>query len=125
MTTTLYLQLEAYPVPNGTQQPTLNAYIWDATDFLNPPVGRTSPPGGLSGALQSTSGGACSFTGLDNTHTYYILVFNPQGYQHWFRSQFIGNSSDNPLVCSVPYIEGTSNPLALVTGPLVQFVSDD
>ena len=124
MTDTLYLALTAYPVPNGTQQPPLTAGVWLASNFLNPPVGRTSPPGGPEGS-GLVSGNLVNITGLDNTLGYFLLVYNPQGYQHWFQVQWIGNSSDNPFAASVPYYEGVINPLAQVIGPVVQWGSSD
>jgi hypothetical protein len=52
-------------------------------------------------------GTACSIAGLDNTKSYWLRLFNPQGYSHWFPVGWqTGNSSGAPMVISVPAFEG-------------------
>lgn len=117
--TTMYLVLEAYPSPNGISYPGLNAQIFLASKFLNPPVGYTRPPGTPDG---TANGVAVSITGLDVFETYYVLLFNPQGYQHWFKADWsTGKSADDPLVLGVPMNEGVIAGNSLTMGPLAQF----
>src|ERR1017187_9940552 len=111
MTATLYLNVSIYPMAYGAAAVTLYADIWLASAFLTPPSGPTSAPGptpaGSTTVAVVMGGTACNITGLDNTKAYWLRVFNPQGYSHWFPVGWnSGASSPHPQVVSVPAIEG-------------------
>lgn len=124
MTATLYLDVSVYPLAYGADV-TLYADVWLATDFLNPPSGSTAAPGASpdgSTTVDVVLGGtACSITGLDNTKSYWLRLFNPQGYSHWFPvSWTTGNSALAPQVVGVPAIEGP-----IVSGGISRITSDN
>src|ERR1019366_8835027 len=87
VTATLYLDVSVYPLPYGGSV-TLYADIWLATDFLNDPSGQSAPPAAAAAGTATVAvvfgGTAASIAGLDNTKSYWLRLFNPQGYQHWF-----------------------------------------
>lgn len=110
MTDTLYLNVSVYPW-TLSDAATLYADVWLASDFMNAPSGSTGPPGptpaGTTTVAVVFGGTACSIAGLDNTKSYWLRLFNPQGYSHWFPVGWqTGNSSGAPMVISVPAFEG-------------------
>ena len=112
MTATLYLNLNTYPLPYGSTAK-VHADIWLASKFLNDPSGVSQPPqgataDGTTGTVTIAFGGtAATIAGLDNTKAYWLRVFSPQGYTHWFPVNWTtGNSSGSPLFVRVPAIEG-------------------
>lgn len=121
MTDTLYLNVQVYPLAY-TASETLYCDIWLASSFLNPPTQSTSAPG-VSPVGSTTvdvvfGGTAGSITGLNNTVSYWLRVFSPQGYSHWFPVSWqTGNSSGAPMVVTVPAIEGPVLPTVASSGP--------
>ena len=115
MTATLYLNVSTYPLPYGSTAK-MFVDIYKASDFHNDPSGSSAPPGASPDSWSFVTvafhGTAVSLAGLDNTKAYWLRVFNPQGYSHWFPVSWSkGNSSGaGAMQVSVPAIEG---PVAL------------
>ena len=110
MTSTLYLELNVYPLPAGA---TVNLYcdIWLASYFTIAPAGDALPPRGTA-AGTATCSPTGDITGLDDTKGYWLRVLNPQGYTHWFNVNWEngGTTSEDPFICTVPLVERGSPP---------------
>ena len=117
---TLYLNVNVYPLPYGSTAKVF-VDIYRSSHFYNDPSGSSLPPDVSPDAAATVvvafGGTAVSLTGLDNTKGYWLRVFNPQGYSHWFPVSWTkGNSSGaGAMQVSVPAIEG---PVALLVPPL-------
>jgi len=121
VTSTLYLQIGCYPLPYG-QTETLYYDIWLASLFGSDPSGSSAAPAevpaGSGTAVVSMLGTAVSIPSLDTTKGYWLRVFNPQGYSHWFPVSWVsGNSSGAPQIVSVPAIEGPNVFIPGAVGP--------
>ena len=110
MTSTLYLNLSVYPVPHGATV-NVSCDIWLASYFTLAPAGDALPPRGTASGT-ATCGPTGSISGLDNTKGYWLRVFNPQGYTHWFNVNWLngGTTSGDPFIATVPMVERGASP---------------
>jgi hypothetical protein len=119
VTDTLYLNVGVYPLPYGSTAKVF-VDIYKASDFYNAPSSSSLPPVASPDASATVTvaftGTAVSLTGLDNTKSYWLRVFNPQGYSHWFPVSWQkGNSSGaGAMQVQVPSQQG---PVVAPPGP--------
>jgi hypothetical protein len=105
MSATLYINATVYPAgPTGDSTFGLTCVAYLASDFIYPPNSKVVPPASSAGTCTASPTG--NITGLDNTKNYYLLVYNPQGYMHWFLVDWSsGNSAGSPMNVEVPVVE--------------------